>query len=108
MEMVTMSNKQQIEKVVRRLVQSHFEIEPNIDEIVWFRDGENQEIHLIEINRDTLPTGNVEVFSFAPTQDVPFPVRIADITPQEWKQAQSGNIPLPPGWTLRQIQIFHR
>ena len=82
-----MSNEQQIEKVVRQLVQSHFEIEPSIDEIVWFRDGEEQEIRLIEINRDTLPTRSVEVFSFAPTQDVPFPVRIADITPQEKKGA---------------------
>ncbi|MBC8230081.1 hypothetical protein H8E77_11090 [bacterium] len=98
----------QIEKIVRQLVQSHFEIEPNIDEIVWFRDGVEQEIRLIEINRDTLPTGSVEVFSFAPIQDVPFPVRIADITPQEWKQVRSGDIPLPLGWTLRQIQIFQR
>ena len=103
-----MSNEQQIEKVVRQLVQSHFEIEPSIDEIVWLRDEKKQEICLIEINSDTLPIGSVEVFSFAPTQDVPFPVRIADITPQEWKQVQSGNIPLPSGWTLRQIQIFRR
>jgi hypothetical protein len=93
---------------VRQLVQSHFEIENNIDEIVWFQDEVDKEIRLIEINRDTFPTGSVEVFSFAPTQDVPFPLRIADITPQEWKRVQSGNIPLPPGWTLRQIQIFRR
>lgn len=103
-----MSNEQQIEKVVHQLVQSHFEIEPSIDEIVWFRDGEEQEIRLIEINRDTLPTGSIEVFSFAPTQNVPFPVRIADITPQEWKQVQTGNITLPLRWTLQQIQIFRR
>jgi len=33
--MVIMSNEQQIGEVVRQLVQSHFEIEKGIDEIVW-------------------------------------------------------------------------
>jgi len=103
-----MSNEQQVEEVVRQLVQSHFEIENSIDEIVWLRDGEDKEIRLIEINRNTLPTGSVEAFYFAPSKDVPFPVRIADITPQEWKRVRSGNIPLPPGWKLRKIQLFCR
>jgi hypothetical protein len=103
-----MSNEQQIEEVVHQLVQSHFEIEEGIDEIVWLRDGENKEIRLIEINRNTLPIGSILAFYFAPSEDVPFPVRIADVTPQEWKQVQSGDISLPSGWTLRKIQIFHR
>ena len=103
-----MSNEQRIEEVVCQLVQSHFEIEEGIDEIIWLRDGENKEICLIEINRNTLPIGNVLPFYFAPSKDVPFPVRIADVTPQEWKQVRSGDIPLPPDWTLRKIQIFHR
>ncbi|MBM3234821.1 hypothetical protein FJZ31_00840 [Candidatus Poribacteria bacterium] len=103
-----MSSEQQIEEVVHQLVQSHFEIEEGIDEIVWLKDGENKEIRLIEINRNTLPIGSVLAFYFAPSEDVPFPVRIADVTPQEWKQVQSGDISLPPGWTLRKIQIFHR
>jgi hypothetical protein len=107
-EMVIMSNEQQVEEVVCRLVQSHFEIEESIDEIVWLRDGENKEIRLIEINRNTLPMGSVLAFYFAPSEDVPFPVRIADVTLQEWKRVQSGDIPLPPGWTLRKTQIFHR
>lgn len=103
-----MSNKQRLEGVVHQLVQAHFEVEEGLDEIIWLRDGEDKEICLIEINRNTLPTGSVEVFYFAPSENVPFPVRIADITPQEWEQVRSGNIPLPPGWTLRQIQIFRR
>lgn len=103
-----MSNAQRIESVVRRLVQSHFEIEEGIDEIVWLKDGVHQEIRLIEINRSTLPTKSVEVLYFSPNQDVPFPVRIADVTPQEWKQVQRGDIPLPPDWSLQQIQIFQR
>lgn len=53
--------------------------------------GAYQEIRLIEINRSTLPTRSVEVLYFAPSQDVPFPVRIADVTPQEWEQVQRGS-----------------
>ncbi|MBC8233027.1 hypothetical protein H8E77_26075 [bacterium] len=103
-----MSNEQQIEEVVHQLIRAHFEIEEGIDEIVWLKDGEDKEIRLIEINRNTLPIGSFLPFYFAPSKDVPFPVRIADVTPQEWKQVRSGDIPLPPDWTLRKIQIFHR
>ena len=103
-----MSNERQVEEVVRQLVQSHFGIEESIDEIVWLRDGGDKEIRLIEINRNTLPIGSVLPFYFAPSEDVPFPIRIADVTPQEWNQVQSGDIPLPPGWTLQKIRIFHR
>jgi hypothetical protein len=78
-----MSDESQIEKVVSHLVRSHFEIEEAIDQIVWLKDGDEQEIHLIEVNRNTFPTGSVEVFYFAPSPDVPFPVRVADVTPQE-------------------------
>lgn len=103
-----MSDEGQIEKVVSQLVRSHFEIEEAIDQIVWLRDGDEQEICLIEVNCNTLPTGSVEVFYFAPSPDVPFPVRIADVTPQEWEQVQNGQIPLPLDWTLARAKVFQR
>ena len=68
-------NAQPIERVVQEVVQSHFEIEPEIDEIVWFKSRSNREIRLLEINQDTFPTGNVLVFPFAPSPpEVPLPV----------------------------------
>jgi predicted transcriptional regulator len=100
---------QPIECVVQGVVQSHFEIEPEIDEIVWFKKGADREICLLEINRDTLPAGNVLTFYFAPAPpEVPFPVIIADVTPQEWEQVKLGDIPLPPGWSLQEAQTFRR
>lgn len=66
-----MSNEHQVEGVVRQLVQSHFETEEGIEQIIWVRDGEKSEIRLIEINQYTLPTGTVETFYFAPSRDVP-------------------------------------
>ena len=103
-----MSNQQKTESVVRQLVQSHFETETSIDEIIWFLDGENQEIHLIEINRETFPSGSVEVLYFSSTPDVPFPLRIADVTPQEWQRIQAGDISLPAGWSLGKMKRFAR
>ena len=103
-----MSDTPQIESVVRQLVESHFEAEKEIDQIIWFEDGGRQEIHFIEINRETFPSGSVEMLYFSPTQDVPFPVRIADVTPKEWKHIQVGKIPLPNGWSLKKIQRFRR
>lgn len=103
-----MSDDSQIEQVVSHLVRSHFEIEDAIDQIVWLRNGDEQEIHLIEVNRNTFPTGSVEVFYFAPSPDVPFPVRVADVTPQEWEQVQNGQIHLPGDWTLERASIFQR
>jgi len=90
-----MPDESQIERVANQLARSHFEIEEAIDQIIWLRDGDEHEIRLIEVNRNTFPTGSVEVFYFAPSPDVPFPVRVADVTPQEWKQVQNGRICLP-------------
>jgi hypothetical protein len=97
-----------MERIVDRLIRSHFEIEENIDQIIWIRDGDEREIRLIEVNRATLPTGSVEAFCFAPSLDVPIPVRVADVTPQEWERVRNGQIPLPRGWTLERAKVFQR
>ncbi len=56
-------NAQPIERVVQEVVQSHFEIEPEIDEIVWFKSRSNREIRLLEINQDTF--SNRKCFGFS-------------------------------------------
>jgi hypothetical protein len=100
---------QPIEQIVKAVVQDHFETEPGLDKIIWFKNGVAGKICLLEINRDTFSTGNVLVFPFAPSPpEVPFPVRIADVTPQEWEQIKQGEMPLPPGWSLKDAQVFHR
>jgi len=105
---MNMATSPQIDEIVSQLVQSHFETETTIDEIVWLRNGDDKEIRLIEINRETLPSRSVEAFYFAPSKEVPLPVRIADVTPGEWQEVQSGSIPLPVGWTLGNMQVFRR
>lgn len=93
---------------VRRLAELHFETEDTIESIVWFKPDEEAQIHLLEVNRTALPTGRVQLFRFAPSEDVPFPIMIADVTPSEWEKIQSGDIPLPEGWDLDSMTLFGR
>jgi CheY-like chemotaxis protein len=96
------------EDFVQRLAGLHFQIEQSIEQIVWVTIGDEKEIRLIEVNRTAPSTGSVEVFRFAPSKDVPFPMLVADLTPNEWDKVQSGAIPLPEGWDLKSIRVFER
>lgn len=93
---------------VGSLAQLDFEADDGIEQIIWVRSGDEKEIRLIEVNRTALPTESIQVFRFAPSEDVPFPTFIADVRPTEWERIQSGDIPLPEGWALEEAQIFRR
>jgi CheY-like chemotaxis protein len=93
---------------VEGLAQLHFEADEGVEQIAWFRTDEGKEIHLIEINRTALPSDSIQVFRFAPSEEVPFPMLIADVRPSEWERVQSGEIPLPEGWEMEEIEMFQR
>ncbi len=103
-----MSTNHDPKKIVADLVQDHFEIETELEQIVWLKKGPTHEIRLLEINPNTAATGMVEAFGFAPSVDVPYPLRIAEITPQEWERVQKGVIPLPENWSLEGAEIYAR
>ncbi len=93
---------------VESLAQLHFEADDGIEQIIWVRSGDEKEIRLIEVSRTALPTESIQVFRFAPSEDVPFPIFITDVRPTEWERIQSGDIPLPEGWSLEEAQVFRR
>jgi hypothetical protein len=103
-----MSMNHDIEKLVASIVQEHFDLEEDLAQIIWLQKGTASEIRLLEVNRNTAVTGMVEVFGFAPSADVPYPLRIAEITPEEWERVQNGEIALPENWTLEDAEIFTR
>jgi len=98
----------QIEELVRRLAREHFDLEEGIERVIWVKNDGVKEIHLIEVNRNTFPEGKVLTFYLGATEEYPLPVRLADITPEEWDKVKSGLIPLPNGWSLDDIEIFER
>jgi hypothetical protein len=99
---------QSIEEIVRHLARKHFHLEKGIERFIWFKNGEKQEIHLIEINQNTIPEGAVIPFYLRPTSERPLPILIGDITPDEWEKVKNGLMPLPEGWSLDHIEIIER
>lgn len=98
----------QREELVRKLVSSHFDLEEGIERIIWFRNGNEEDVRLLEVNRDTITTGSFDAFLFAASHNFPLPLRIADVTPDEWRKIQQGEWQLPPGWALDKIKVFER
>jgi len=96
------------EDFVESLSKLHFEADEGVEQIVWFRSREGKEIRLIEVNRTALPSDSIQVFRFAPSDEVPFPMFIADVRPSEWERVQSGDISLPEGWNTEDIEVFQR
>jgi len=97
-----------VDDLVRQLARSHFDLEEGIERIIWVKNGNTPDVRLIEINRDVIPVGDFYAFYFAPSQAFPLPIRIADVTPNEWEQIQRGEIRLPAEWSLEKVEVFER
>jgi len=102
-----MSNQPLVE-MVRRLVREHFDLEEGIESVIWFKNGTQHEIHIIEVNRNTIPEGAILTFYLRPTNEIPLPIILGDVTPEEWEKVKQGLISLPAGWSLDDIEIFER
>lgn len=100
------------DQVARELIAEHFAIEPHLQtvyRIVAENEGSATEpIKLLEVNAATVATGDVTLFEFAPTQDVPFPTVIAEVTPVEFAALLADGSKLPKGWRLDRAQRFTR
>jgi len=97
-----------LESAVQKLVDEHFGLDESIEKMVWVKPEARPEIRLIEITAETLPTGDVMSFYFSPSDEVPFPLFIAQITPEEWQMVVQNKIPLPEGWSLKNHRAFFR
>ncbi len=90
------------DSVAKALVEAHFAVEPHLTE-VWRVIGDNESsatepIKLLEVNVATVATGSVTPFAFSPTQDVPYPTVVAEVTPEEFEAAKHDPSRLPKGW----------
>jgi hypothetical protein len=97
-----------IEGVVEKIVHEHFEVEESLEKVIWFRTDATQEINLLEINSRTPATGDVLSFYFPPSDEVPYDLHLAEVTPEEWQKVLQNEIPLPEGWNLKNYQVFSR
>jgi hypothetical protein len=101
-------NHQNLESVVEKIVHEHFELEENLEKVIWIRSRATPEICLLEINSDTFATGMVQSFYFPPSEEIPYPLILAEVTPEEWQKILRDEIELPEGWSLENHKAFER
>jgi hypothetical protein len=101
-------NHQDIEGVVEKIAHEHFELDESLEKVIWFKPDATQEINLLEINPVTPATGDVLSFYFPPSDEVPYHLYLAEVTPQEWQKVLQSEIPLPEGWSLANYKEFSR
>ena len=94
-----------IQMAAECLAKQHFKVEPGLEIIAWYTSTESSDaICFIEVNNDTFRSDAVEVFAFSPSPpEIPFPIKIADVTPAEWGKLQEKTIDLPQDWELRKV-----
>ncbi len=111
-EPMTQRRKASKEEAVQELVSWHFSIAPNVKKIYWIvTDDENlpeEPIKLLEVDESTITTGDVQAFNFAGTEEIPYSMTIALISPDELKKIEAKAIPLPDGWRLETARVFER
>ena len=100
-----MSQKQ---LAIKELLDRHFNLEPGIQRIFVYSQPDEELVRLIEVNENTIPSGSVMPFAFSATQEVPFTILMADVTPKEWDDIQHGNIKIPDGWPTKYSQEYTR
>lgn len=95
-----------------RLIEWHFTVEPELREVyrivVDNEESREEPIRLLEVNAATVSTGSIDPFVFSPTDEIPFPTVIAEITPEELESFRRHPEALPEGWDLSRAERFVR
>ena len=97
---------------VRELVNGNFKVEPELLKVVRFlaknEDDAQEPIKLLAITTSTVSTLTVERYAFPPTDSVPYPTVIAEVTPEEFERIRRHELKLPEGWSLEGAEIIDR
>jgi hypothetical protein len=95
-------------EVTDELVRLHFAADEDTSAIYVFPSPDGEPIRLLEVTPATVATGQVDVFGFAPFEDISFPLAIAIVAPEELDQIRQGRIELPGGWSLDEAEVRQR
>lgn len=88
-----------IHEVARELADRHKEADPDTQQVWMFEDPQGKEIRLLEVSTSVGNTGAILPFRFKPKlPDVPFPVVIILVSPEEKSDLDEGELTLPEVW----------
>lgn len=85
---------------VKALVAAHSEAGPADLMIFWFPDPQEQVVRLVLVSDEFQQTGAIRPLPLGRSAEFPFRSAAALATPDEWRRAQDGHLPLPDGWEL--------
>ncbi|MFQ5630663.1 MAG: hypothetical protein ACE5I1_17975 [bacterium] len=103
-----MSQNHKTIEVTEKLIQEHFEEEPSLEQVIWINPEHAEEIRLLEINSETFKTDMVQSFYFPPSDEIPYAMFLAEVTPEKWQKVLQNEIPLPEEWTLKNYKVYLR
>lgn len=89
-----------LRKTAKSLARSHRQVEPNLRRVIFYPDPEEREVRLLEVVAGSPNVGEVHPFRFAPDEghDVPFPMVLIELSPQEFTRLKRKELQLPAGW----------
>jgi hypothetical protein len=94
------------------LARQHLRFDTRLTQVVYLPTGAPEdEVRLLEVNTGLYPEPGspiVPVETTPAVKDLPFRVRVADVTPDEWIQIQAHPEMLPNGWSLEGGQTIRR
>ncbi len=89
--------------LAKRWAESHLRMEPTIERIVRITGPDEEDpsepIKLLEVNPDTPASGIVPII-FGPSDEIPAPTILVEITPEEYDKLNREELELPAGWKL--------
>lgn len=91
----------------RELAKKHYKVEAGLTRVIRIGGSADVESHpdepikLLEVNENTVPSGIMPIqFGPSPAAGIHYPSIIVEVTPDEYERIQTGELPLPDGWTL--------
>lgn len=90
-----------------KLAQKHYEVEAGLTRILRITENgdvgfdPNEPIKLLEVNKNTVPSGIMPIgFGAVPEAGFHFPSVIVEVTPEEFTKIENHELDLPEGWEL--------
>jgi hypothetical protein len=94
------------------LARQHLRFDSRLTEILHLPAGAPEdEVRLLEVNTGLYVEPGEPIVPIETTlavKDMPFRVRVLDVTPGEWKEIQTNPGLLPAGWSLEGRQTIRR
>ena len=91
----------------------HLQTDPGVRVIYYLKaNAPAREIRFVEVN-DLIAErsdSTLQALDFGVNigSEIAHTLLVLDVTPNEWKQVETGQLELPPGWSLDDAQTYHQ